>query len=162
MAETTATPALPPAPATAEQAETTLDALLDWFQQLSPSSLADIDRYYCADATFKDPFNEVHQRAHIQAIFQHMFQNLQQPRFVIQQRLQEKQQVFVSWDFHFGWRGTTFTIHGGSHLQLDPQGRIRHHRDYWDSSEELLQKLPLIGPLLRALHRKMATKQDNT
>lgn len=45
-------------------------------------------------------------------------------------------------------------IHGGSHLQLDPSGRILVHRDYWDAAEELYEKLPLIGALMRWLRRR--------
>jgi hypothetical protein len=43
---------------------------------------------------------------------------------------------------------------GGSHLQLDGEGRITLHRDYWDAAEELYEKLPVIGGLMRWLKRR--------
>ena len=33
-------------------------------------------------------------------------------------------------------------------------GRIVMHRDYWDVAEELYEKLPLIGALMRWLKRR--------
>ena len=42
-------------------------------------------------------------------------------------------------------------IRGGSHLQLTADGRILLHRDYWDVAEELYEKLPVLGALMRWL-----------
>ncbi|WP_413888997.1 hypothetical protein [Candidatus Aalborgicola defluviihabitans] len=35
-----------------------------------------------------------------------------------------------------------------------PDGRILDHRDYWDAAEELYEKLPLLGGLMRWLKRR--------
>jgi hypothetical protein len=37
---------------------------------------------------------------------------------------------------------------------LDDEGRITLHRDYWDAAEELYEKLPLIGSLMRWLKKR--------
>ena len=34
-------------------------------------------------------------------------------------------------------------------------GRVVEHRDYWDAAEQLYEKLPLIGGVLRLLKRSM-------
>jgi hypothetical protein len=39
---------------------------------------------------------------------------------------------------------------------LDPQGLIVLHRDYWDAAEELYEKLPVVGALMRWLRRRAA------
>ena len=49
------------------------------------------------------------------------------------------------------------TVRGGSHLVLAEDGRIRAHRDYWDAAEELYEKLPILGRLMRWLRRRAAT-----
>jgi len=38
-------------------------------------------------------------------------------------------------------------------LKFDAAGKVNYHRDYWDAAEELYEKLPLIGPLMRGLRR---------
>jgi hypothetical protein len=46
-------------------------------------------------------------------------------------------------------------IRGASHIRFAADGRACYHRDYWDVAEELYEKLPLIGSVMRGL-KKMA------
>lgn len=138
-----------------------LARLVAFFEHLQPSDLAQLGSIYSHDAQFKDPFNEVTGLAAIQAIFEHMFRELEAPRFVITQCVQQGAQCCVTWDFLFAFRnfkrGTTQTIRGASHLVLrQDQGvwRVAVHRDYWDAAEELYEKLPLVGALMRWLKRR--------
>ena len=48
-------------------------------------------------------------------------------------------------------------MRGGSHLQYGPDGRITLHRDYWDTAEELYEKLPGVGILMRWLKRRASS-----
>jgi len=45
-------------------------------------------------------------------------------------------------------------VRGGSHLKLNADGQIEYHRDYWDAAEELYEKLPAVGSLMRWLKRR--------
>ena len=47
-------------------------------------------------------------------------------------------------------------VRGGSHLVFAADGRIEAHRDYWDAAEELYEKLPVLGTLLRWLRGRMS------
>jgi len=46
------------------------------------------------------------------------------------------------------------TVRGASHLVLDEQGLVTLHRDYWDVAEELYEKLPVVGALMRWLKKR--------
>ncbi len=133
-----------------------LDKLLNWYQTLTPDSLCEIAQLYRADAHFKDPFNEVRGIAPIAAIFTHMFATTENPRFVIDERIEQGQQAFVSWRFEFAVKGKAYVVAGGSHLVFDDAGLILVHRDYWDAAEELFQKLPIIGGLIRWLRKRFS------
>ena len=50
-------------------------------------------------------------------------------------------------------------IRGGSLLRFDAQGLVQEHRDYWDTAEELYEKLPVLGVLMRGLRRAGAAPQ---
>ena len=129
--------------------------LVDLFEHLSPARVADLGRSYAPQARFKDPFNEVQGVPAIAAIFTHMFEALEQPRFVVTGRVVQGSQCFLTWDFVFGFRnfhkGVTQTVRGASHLVLDGEGLVTLHRDYWDAAEELYEKLPVVGALMRWL-----------
>ena len=89
-------------------------------------------------------------------IFSDMFAQFQQPRFVIQERVCDESngQALLTWHFLFQWRGKARCIVGSSHLRFNADGMVEYHRDYWDASEELYEKLPVIGFVLKALKKR--------
>ena len=133
-------------------------ALVDYFETLSPASVPQIAHYYAAQARFKDPFNDVTGIPDVTRIFQHMFVALVAPRFVVTQHICQGAQCFLTWEFRFQFRnyqpGTEQVILGASHLVFDAHGMVVLHRDYWDAAEELYEKLPLVGTLMRWLKRR--------
>ncbi|MBI5257124.1 MAG: nuclear transport factor 2 family protein [Burkholderiales bacterium] len=129
------------------------------FEALAPADLARLGEVYAPQARFKDPFNEVQGPDAIGRIFAHMFETLEAPRFVVQDALVDGNQAFLTWDFECrrrGSRGAALRIHGGTHLRFDAQGRVLLHRDYWDAAEELYERLPLLGALMRWLKRRLS------
>lgn len=132
--------------------------VIAFFENLSPADVATIGQFYGPQARFKDPFNEVVGVPAIQGIFAHMFEALEQPRFVVTGRVVQGQQCFLTWDFLFAFKdfhkGVTQTVRGASHLVLDEQGLVSLHRDYWDAAEELYEKLPVVGALMRWLKKR--------
>jgi steroid Delta-isomerase len=149
----------PPPPTSTDPAA--VKALVVFFEQLSPNSLPQLHQLYATDARFKDPFNEVQGTADIEAIFQHMFAALHEPHFVVTGQVQQGDQCFLTWDFRFRFRRfdttTLQTVRGASHLVFNDQGQVTLHRDYWDAAEELYEKLPLVGGLMRWLKRRANT-----
>lgn len=135
-----------------------VDALVRYFETLTPQSVAELPRYYAADCRFRDPFNDVCGLPALTAIFDHMFERLDAPRFIVRDRVVEAQRVLLTWDFEFrfrGWRPQRMQhIHGSSLITFDGAGLVAVHRDYWDAAEELYEKLPLLGPLLRLLKQQ--------
>jgi len=131
-----------------------LDELVRYYESLTAQSVARMGDFYAADAYFKDPFNEVRTLPDIQAIFARMFEVVESPRFVITERIVGEQSVALTWDFDFGMRGRAIRVHGASVLRFDAAGRVQYHRDYWDAAEELYEKLPVLGVLMRWLKRR--------
>lgn len=135
--------------------------ITDWFESLTPQSLQRLGEFYSAEARFKDPFNDVRGIPAITRIFEHMFVSLHEPRFVVTQQIVDGPRAFLVWEFRFRFRrfdtATEQVIRGGSHLQLAGDGRIADHRDYWDAAEELYEKLPGVGALMRWLKRRANT-----
>ena len=133
----------------------TVQHIVDFFETLSPERVQRMGEFYTEGACFKDPFNEVRGLAEIERIFAHMYTALHEPRFVINHRLVQGEQCFLTWDFHFRFKSfrteVPQTIRGATHLQLGADGRIVMHRDYWDAAEELYEKLPVVSGLMRWL-----------
>lgn len=135
-----------------------VERIVVFFETLTPGSVERFGEFYADDALFKDPFNEVRGIPAIQRIFSHMYVNLHEPRFVVTGRVAQGSEVFLTWDFRFRFKRFSpqreQVIRGASHLRLAPDGRIDSHRDYWDAAEELYEKLPMVGGLMRWLKRR--------
>ena len=133
-----------------------LARLRRYFETISPHSVGEIGAVYAADAWFKDPFNEVQGIGEVTRIFTHMFTQVDAPRFVVTGSVLQGEQAFLTWDFLFRMKRFSREeqcIRGASHLRFAPDGRVAFHRDYWDAAEELYEKLPVLGGLMRALKR---------
>ena len=142
-------------PHTAAQA---LPRLRAFFEGLQPADALRMGEFYAPDALFKDPFNEVRGPAAIGQIFGHMYTVMHGPHFVVTGQIAERDEAFLRWEFRFRFQrfspDTPQVIHGASHLRFNPDGLITLHRDYWDAAEELYEKLPAVGPLMRWLKRR--------
>ena len=157
-------PSTPLIPATFDIAEP-VAKLVDYYQTISPESVAQLGQYYAASAYFKDPFNEVHDSQAIAHIFEHMFLALKEPRFVVTNQIVQGDQCFLTWEFHFRFKNfdsnTPQVILGGSHLRFSNGGLVSYHRDYWDAAEELYEKIPLLGSLMRWIKKREKSARDS-
>jgi ketosteroid isomerase-like protein len=134
--------------------------VIEAFETLKREDLQQLGRLYADDARFKDPFNDVQGLPAIRGVFDHMFAALDGPRFVVTEAIAQGDQCFLVWDFLFRFRRFSSelqTVRGGSHLRFAADGRIELHRDYWDAAEELYEKLPVVGALMRWLKRRANT-----
>ena len=141
--------------------EAELARMVRLFETISRDDLhARLAQVYAVDAQFKDPFNEVSGLAVIGRVFEHMFEQVNEPRFVVTTRVLEGSQAFLTWEFLFRMKRfskETQCILGATHIIFDADGKVAVHRDYWDAAEELYEKLPLLGALMRWLKRRANT-----
>ena len=141
----------------ARSADPRVVRIIEAFEALTPAAVSQLGEYYTADAEFKDPFNSVRGVPAIQQVFSHMYVALDEPRFVVRDVVAQGDQCVLTWDFVFRFRRFSRelqTVRGASHLKLDALGLIKMHRDYWDVAEELYEKLPGLGALMRWLKQR--------
>ncbi|MDQ1922846.1 nuclear transport factor 2 family protein [Massilia pseudoviolaceinigra] len=134
-----------------------LARLVHFYENIERASMrAQLTRIYAPDAQFKDPFNEVCGIEPIIDIFVHMFAQVEQPRFVVTSTVLQGDDAFLTWEFLFRMKRFSKApqcIRGATRIRFDAGGAVMTHRDYWDAAEELYEKLPLIGNVMRWLKR---------
>ena len=136
--------------------EDSLQQLIRFFEKIDTDSVGQLAQVYSEDVFFKDPFNEVRGLPEVVQIFSHMFEQVDNPRFVVTNHVLQGDQAFLTWDFLFRMKRFSTAeqcIRGATHLRFGPDGKAHFHRDYWDAAEELYEKLPLLGALMRGLKR---------
>lgn len=129
--------------------------------ELTADNIGRLADFYAQDCEFQDPFQTVRGRPAVARIYQDMFRQLDRPAFTHVQILgstltDQTCRFIIGWQFEFALRGNgnRHAIPGCSMLEIDAEGRIASHIDYWDASR-LMQVLPLVGPLIRWLRRKI-------
>ena len=83
---------------------------------------------------------------------------LDQPHFVITDQVVDGMQAFLTWELRFRFKRfdtvTWQTVRGASQVVFNEQGLVTLHRDYWDAAEELYEKLPVLGGVMRWLKKR--------
>ncbi len=137
-----------------------LSRVVSFYETLTEQTLPQLRELYASDAYFKDPFNEVRDIESIHSIFAHMFVSSHNPRFIVQTKIAQGNEAFLTWEFRFRIKRykpeVEQIIRGASHLRWNAEGRVHFHRDYWDAAEELYEKLPIIGAIMRWMKRRMS------
>jgi steroid delta-isomerase len=134
-----------------------LARLASFYETLSPGSLDQLGELYAASARFIDPFNDVTGLAPLRAVFAHMFETLDGPRFTVLEAMAGERSGFLLWTFRFRRAGgQEQQILGTTHLRFDDAGRVLLHHDHWDVAGQLYETLPLLGALMRWLRRRLS------
>ncbi|MFZ6639525.1 nuclear transport factor 2 family protein [Undibacterium sp. TC4M20W] len=134
--------------------QASLNKLVNFFESITLPACQDLSGVYTEDAYFKDPFNELRGLPAINQVFQHMFVQVHEPRFRITSTVLQGDTAFLVWDFLFSMKNFNAApqcIRGSTHIRFAEDGRVSFHRDYWDAAEELYEKLPVLGSLMRFL-----------
>ena len=136
---------------------TGFDAYARFFETIAPETLHDLDALVTPDVRFTDPFNDIVGAAAYRGVYAHMFATLDDPRFVIRQKVLEGDVGFYRWDFTFRRKGKPemHRITGASEVHLAPDGRIATHIDHWDAGQ-VYEKVPVLAALIRLVKRRLA------
>ena len=127
-----------------------------YLESLSLESLSDLTFYVVDDVHFKDPFNDVWGLNAMALVFQHMFENVQNVRFVVQDMLAEGQLCFMGWRFEGEINGKLWAFNGTSLIRFADDGRVEEHIDHWDAGRDFYERLPFIGSLIAFLRRRLS------
>ncbi|WP_374619007.1 nuclear transport factor 2 family protein [Pandoraea sp.] len=129
-----------------------LTRLTRYFETLSRPGVGSLGEFYTPNVYLKTPVHEVHSTTEIASLLTHLFERVDVPRVEFTATLLQHNQALLVWNLHFHtkrWLNDEQVIHGASHLRLAVDGRVAYQRDYWDATEDLYIKLPVIGRLLR-------------
>ena len=134
-----------------------IQRVIEQFENVSPKTIDSLVALYSQDAFFKDPFNEVKGHADIRHIFTHMFTQVNNPRFVIKNTLENGSHACLTWEFIFQLKQSPNldqVIRGCTWMTFNEALLITEHREYGDAAEELYEKIPVLGALMRWLKKR--------
>lgn len=134
-----------------------IEAYIDLLEGLTAGNVQLVRDYCRVDVRFRDPFNEAHDVDAFVAILAKMFAKLDDIEFRVTDRAYSSDGVFLRWVFAFraGAGSARHTIEGVSVVKFDGQGLVIEHVDYWDAASQVYEGIPVLGPVLRAIRRRL-------
>lgn len=144
--------------ATAADPETAVRAYAKAFEELTPERLDALCAHCAEGVRFKDPFNDVTGRPAYRRVFEDMFERTREPRFLLHDIAVSGATGYLHWRLDFIPAGAkeVWRFDGMSIVTVDADGLIASHVDHWDTAEQLYEKLPVIGAILRLIKRRLA------
>ena len=133
-----------------------LDEYIVFYEQMKKEDLVRLPNFFSSQAHFKDPFNDVYGIEKIRMIFQHMFETLKSPKFIIEEAVLDSDVAYIKWSFTGELKTKPLKLIGVSRVVFNEQDLVSEHIDYWDASEQFYMELPIVGSLLRFIRKQIA------
>ncbi|WP_421174450.1 nuclear transport factor 2 family protein [Aeromonas enteropelogenes] len=129
------------------------------YQQLDRQQLHRLSEVYADEVIFIDPAHRIEGLAALSDYFAALYQRLTYCRFVITSQQQQGRQAWLGWTMTFSHPrlrgGKPVTVEGATRLELDEEGKVCLHRDYFDLGAMLYEQLPLLGSLVRTIKGRL-------
>ena len=132
------------------------DAYAEAFATLTPKTLDQLCGLLSDKIYFSDPFNQTNGKSEFRRVFDHMYATCENPRFDITDIAHSRHASYLRWRMTGklkSWPHIDLSFEGVTEVRFNSDGLITHHIDHWDSASQLLQTLPGIGILIRAIRR---------
>ena len=129
-----------------------------FLEGLTADNLSELANHVTSDVRFVDPFNDVTGVDQMTRVFAAMFSEVGPVRFSVKEMRGDTSTGMLAWHFEAQLRGKMWSFAGTSVVRFSPDGRVAEHIDHWDAAQNFYERLPVIGWLLGALRRQLATR----
>ena len=131
---------------------------VSFFENIKQDTLIEeYQKIFDINVKFKDPFNEVEGLDKIFDIFQDMYLKLDNPRFKVIEVVEQGNVAYLKWIFEFNFKKDSVqnSFEGVSRVEFNDKQMAISHVDYWDSSENLYEKIPILSFFIKLVKRKI-------
>ncbi len=127
-----------------------------FFESMSKNtSQLEYSQIFSHNVKFKDPFHDIEGISNLFNIFQDMYSKLDNPRFVVNETIEKDNISYLKWTFLFSFKNssTVNSFEGVSRVEFNEENKAISHTDYWDTSENLYEKVPILASIFKLIKR---------
>lgn len=106
---------------------------------------------------FEDPFQKTHDLEALYKIYVHMYDTLYEPRFLVKEIALRDNVAYLQWSFIFktSKEAQIDDFTGVTRVEFNEEGKAVSHIDYWDSSTNVYEKVPILKNVLRYIKNRI-------
>lgn len=138
--------------------ELQLESYIQFLTNLSESSMDHLERLYDKSIDFRDPINSAVGLRQLEAVYLDLFKQLKQISIQVTGQVAGVSGSFIHWDMSYSFRRKKRNIEGITMIRLNNVGKIIYQRDYWDASHSVYGEFPLLGTVIRFIHKLVCVK----
>ncbi|MGR5062842.1 nuclear transport factor 2 family protein [Photobacterium sp. DNB22_13_2] len=134
------------------------DKFVTIYQNLDKQDLSVLQDIYHNDIVFEDPAHRMEGWPQLSDYFIRLFDAVDYCRFDITDHVCRGDIAYVQWVMTFKHprlqSGKSRMVNGCSRLEF-ADGKVIHHRDYFDMGEMIYEGIPMLGPIVRYLKARL-------
>jgi hypothetical protein len=113
--------------------------------------------FFDENSHFEDPFQKVQGLSAIYKVFENMYKTLHMPSFTVEEIVCEGRVAYLRWSFVYKLspNAEEQSFVDVSRVEFGENGKVLWHVDYWDAAQNVYEKIPLLGAVLRFIKRKI-------
>lgn len=137
-----------------------LDIYARFFETMAPRTLEELKMLVAPDIEFRDPFNNVKGVDKFIAVFDKMYAELENPKFKITDQAwgQGEKTAYLRWTFTYKKGMRLGKFEGISEIRFNNDGKVASHINHWDSGSQFLERLPMVGGIVRMIMKKASVQ----
>jgi limonene-1,2-epoxide hydrolase len=137
--------------------EPLLEKFIGMYDVLRADNLSVLNDVYHPRITFVDPLHVVEGLDSLTEYFEHLYANVKSIQFEITSSYADDNSGFVYWKMRYCHSklnsGREVIVEGHSKLVFC-EGKIIHHRDYFDVGALLYRQIPILGYLVKLVDKR--------
>ncbi|PSW20180.1 nuclear transport factor 2 family protein [Photobacterium sanctipauli] len=137
-----------------QQSEAITTKFVQAYSELNKHNLSILEDLYDNDVVFEDPAHRMEGWDSLHQYFTRLFSAVTECDFDIHESVSQGDVAYLQWTMSFSHPridgGKQRKVRGCSRLEF-ANGRVIHHRDYFDMGEMIYEGVPILGALVRHL-----------
>lgn len=132
-----------------------MDDYIRFLETMNENTVAVSARHFDKQVRYKGPFRDVSGRDEIVGVFAERCCRAGGCKFKVHQMLwsEDGQTAFLRWDMASEKNGKRTDVSGMSEVMLSLSGQVISHIDYFDPVPSMLYDLPIVGIILKKMHK---------
>lgn len=106
---------------------------------------------------FEDPFQKTYDLESFYKIYVHMYESLYEPRFLVKEIALTNNVAYLQWSFIYktSKEAQIDDFTGVTRVEFNEDGKAISHIDYWDSSTNVYEKIPILKNILTYIKNRI-------